>query len=89
MSTAGYLSLTDADREAMLEAIGVASLDELFAQIPSGVRFDRELDVPGALPEAALVRRMEELAARNAAAVRADEHGGLSFGSRRCGKAAK
>ena len=65
VSTAGYLSLTDADREAMLEAIGVASLDELFAQIPEGVRFGRELDVPGALPEAALVRHLEELAARN------------------------
>ena len=66
MSTAGYLSLTEADREAMLEAIGIASLDELFEQIPDAVRFDRELDVPGALPEAALVRRLEELAARNA-----------------------
>ena len=56
MSTAGYLSLTDADREAMLAAIGVASLDELFEQIPAGVRFDRELDVPAALPESELVR---------------------------------
>ena len=45
----GYLSLTDADREAMLEAIGVASVDELFAQIPAGVRFERALDVPPAL----------------------------------------
>ena len=34
MSSAGYLSLTDADRDAMLEAIGVASLEELFEQIP-------------------------------------------------------
>ena len=66
MSTAGYLSLTDADREAMLEAIGVASLEELFEQIPAGVRFDRELDVPAALPESELVRAFEELAARNA-----------------------
>ena len=66
MSTSGYLSLTDADREAMLEAIGVDSLEALFDQIPPGVRFDRELDVPEALPEAALVRRLEELAARNA-----------------------
>ena len=66
MSTVGYLSLTDADREAMLEAIGIASLEELFEQIPSGVRFDRALDVPEALPESALVRRFEELAARNA-----------------------
>src|SRR5262245_26784821 len=66
MSTAGYLSLTDADHRAMLEAIGVASLDELFAQIPEGVRLGRDLDVPEALPEAALVRHLGELAARNA-----------------------
>ena len=66
MSTEGYLSLTDADREAMLEAIGVGSIEELFEQIPEGVRFGRELDVPDALPEAALVAHFEELAARNA-----------------------
>ena len=66
MSTAGYLSLTDADRDAMLEAIGVSSIDDLFEQIPEAVRFGRELDVPEALPEAALVRHLEELAARNA-----------------------
>ena len=36
--TAGYLSLTERDREEMLAAIGVASMDELFAQIPAGVR---------------------------------------------------
>ena len=66
LDTSGYLSLTEADREAMLEAIGVASLDELFEQIPQGVPLRRQLDVPEALPEAALVRRMEDLAARNA-----------------------
>ena len=66
MSTAGYLSLTDADRQAMLEAIGVTSLEELFEQIPTGVRFDRELDVPEALTESALVRAFGELADRNA-----------------------
>jgi glycine cleavage system P protein (glycine dehydrogenase) subunit 1 len=61
-----YLSLTDADREAMLATIGVSSIDELFRDIPSGMRFDRSLDVPPALPEADLQRHMEELAARNA-----------------------
>jgi glycine dehydrogenase subunit 1 len=66
VSTKGYLSLTDADREAMLEAIGVSSIDELFDEIPERVRFDRQLDVPEALPEAALVRHFEELASRNA-----------------------
>ena len=52
MST--YLSLTDADRDAMLEAIGVASIDELFRDIPAGVRYGRELDVAPALSEAEL-----------------------------------
>jgi glycine dehydrogenase subunit 1 len=60
-----YLSLTPADREAMLDAIGVASVDELFRDIPAGVRFGRELDVPPALAEADLTRHLEELAAKN------------------------
>ena len=55
----GYLSLTDADRAEMLAAIGVSSIDELFEQIPPGVRFDRELDVPPALPEPELVRHLD------------------------------
>jgi len=63
--SSGYLSLTDADREEMLAAIGVSSVDELFEQVPVGVRLDRELDVPPALGEAELVRHIEELAARN------------------------
>ena len=66
MSTAGYLSLTQADLAAMLEAIGVESIDALFEQIPEGVRLGRTLDVPPALPEAALVRHLEELASKNA-----------------------
>ena len=64
--TAGYLSLTERDREQMLAAIGVSTMDELFAQIPEGVRFARALDVPPALTEAELVRHLEELAAKNA-----------------------
>jgi glycine dehydrogenase subunit 1 len=60
-----YLSITDADREAMLEAIGVSSIDELFEQVPPGVRLGRELDVPPALGESELARHVEELAARN------------------------
>jgi glycine dehydrogenase subunit 1 len=62
----GYLSLTDADREAMLAAIGVSSVDELFEQISPGVRFERALDLPPPLGEPELVRHVEELAARNA-----------------------
>jgi glycine dehydrogenase subunit 1 len=61
-----FLSLTSEDREAMLAAIGVATVEELFRDIPAGVRLDRELALPPALPEAELSRHLEELAAKNA-----------------------
>jgi glycine dehydrogenase subunit 1 len=60
-----FLSLTDEDREAMLGAIGVASIDELFEQVPEGVRLRRDLDLEPALSEPELVAHMEELASRN------------------------
>jgi glycine dehydrogenase subunit 1 len=60
-----YLSLTDADREAMLDAIGISSIDELFRDIPEAVRLERELDLEPALSEQELVAHLSELAARN------------------------
>jgi glycine cleavage system P protein (glycine dehydrogenase) subunit 1 len=60
-----YLSLTDADREQMLAAIGVDSVDELFRDIPEGVRLARQLDLEPALSEPELVAHLGELAARN------------------------
>jgi len=61
-----HLSVTDSDREEMLGAIGVSSVDELFEQVPAGVRLGRPLDLEPALSEPELVRHLEELAARNA-----------------------
>ncbi len=49
----------------MLAAIGVSSVEELFREIPAGVRFGRELAVAPALSEAELTRHLEELAAKN------------------------
>ena len=60
-----YLALTDADRDAMLEEIGVSSIEELFADLPPGVRLDRELQLPPALTEQELTAYFEELAAAN------------------------
>jgi len=60
-----YLSLTDADRDAMLAEIGIDSVEELFADIPGGVRFGRDLDLEPPLSEPELQRHLEELAARN------------------------
>jgi glycine cleavage system P protein (glycine dehydrogenase) subunit 1 len=60
-----HLSLTDADREEMLAAVDVASIEELFRDIPEGVRFDRELDIDPALSEPEIVAHLTELAERN------------------------
>src|SRR5213596_3590584 len=60
-----YLSLTERDREGMLAAIGVSSMEELFRDIPTAVRFGRELDLDPPLSEQELTRHLEELAARN------------------------
>ena len=60
-----FLSLTDADREAMLATIGVESVDELFEQVPQGVRLGRALELEPALSEPEIVAHLEELAARN------------------------
>jgi len=61
-----YLALTEADREAMLETIGVSSVEELFADLPVGVRLGRELELPPALSEQELTAYFESLAAENA-----------------------
>jgi glycine dehydrogenase subunit 1 len=60
-----FLSLTEQDREQMLETIGVDSIDELFEQIPEGVRLGRALDLEPGLSEPELVAHLTELAARN------------------------
>ena len=62
----GFLSVTDGDREAMLDTIGVSSVDELFEQIPEGVRFDRGLDLEPPLSEQELVEHLSALAVKNA-----------------------
>jgi glycine dehydrogenase subunit 1 len=61
-----YLALTDADRDAMLETIGLSSIEELFEELPAAVRLGRELDLPPALSEQELTAYFEELASMNA-----------------------
>jgi glycine dehydrogenase subunit 1 len=60
-----YTSATDADREAMLERIGAASIDELFADIPASVRLDRPIDLPAGKAEQEVYAHLRALAARN------------------------
>jgi glycine dehydrogenase subunit 1 len=61
-----FSSLTDADRDRMLQTIGVPSVEALFADIPEAVRMSLPLDLEPALTEQELVAHLAELAARNA-----------------------
>src|SRR6266508_4488966 len=49
----------------MLAAIGVSSIEDLFREIPAGVRFQGRLNLEPALSEPELVAHLAELAARN------------------------
>ena len=50
-----YLPKSPAERQQMLEAIGAASIDELFSVIPSEYRLDRDLAVPPQHAESEIV----------------------------------
>ena len=64
-----YLPLTDDDRAAMLDVIGVASIDALFADVPDAARLDAPIEgLPSHAGEAAVDRHMTRLAARNLSA---------------------
>jgi len=61
-----YLPHTETDVEQMLERIGVASVEELFAGIPDSCRLQRELKLPEARSEAEAMKELQRLAATNA-----------------------
>jgi glycine dehydrogenase subunit 1 len=63
-----YVLNTGPDQKAMLDKIGAASLEELFAFIPASVRLNRPLQVPPALCEIDLQQHMVELAKDNKSA---------------------
>jgi glycine dehydrogenase subunit 1 len=52
----------------MLAAIGAASIDELFADVPEGVRLGRPLDLPDGKPEQEVYAQLRDLAAQNVSA---------------------
>jgi glycine dehydrogenase subunit 1 len=62
-----YLPLTDSDRRAMLAKIGVASVDELFRDVPGPAR-DARFALPAHAGEMDVERALTALAAQNTAA---------------------
>ncbi|MBC8016211.1 MAG: aminomethyl-transferring glycine dehydrogenase subunit GcvPA [Sporomusaceae bacterium] len=61
-----YLPHTEEDRRAMLAAIGVEKVEELFCDIPAQLRLNRPLQLPAALSELDLVNSLGQLASLNA-----------------------
>jgi glycine dehydrogenase subunit 1 len=61
-----YLPMTEEDKRAMLETIGVSSVDELFNDIPEKVRFKGEYNIKAAKSETALMKELFKMASRNA-----------------------
>ena len=59
-----YSPHTEADRARMLEAVGVASVDDLFADVPAAVRAGA-WDVPSPLAEQEVRAELTRLAGRN------------------------
>jgi glycine dehydrogenase subunit 1 len=60
-----YVSATSDDRREMLAAIGVSSIEELFADIPQALRLGRELALDAGLSEQEVYDELRALAARN------------------------
>ncbi len=63
-----YLPHTDQDRADMLARIGVAHVDELFADVPQAVMIEGLVDLPRRASEMSVERTVAAMAARNIAA---------------------
>ncbi|MCA1909117.1 MAG: aminomethyl-transferring glycine dehydrogenase subunit GcvPA [Magnetospirillum sp.] len=63
-----YLPHTDADRRAMLAAIGAKDVDSLFRDVPAAARLDQPVDLPAGLSEMAVERAFTRMAGHNLSA---------------------
>tara|TARA_B100001750_G_scaffold11904_1_gene8666 strand:+ start:449 stop:733 length:285 start_codon:yes stop_codon:yes gene_type:complete len=60
-----YTQLNIAQKQEMLDTIGVDSIDDLFSIIPDSIRCHAGLDLSPALSELELQRRLSEMASQN------------------------
>src|SRR5580698_9222777 len=60
-----YLPKSPADRQSMLKAIGLRSVDELFAPIPAEYRLSRDLKVPRQMAESEIVDYFRQCSREN------------------------
>ncbi len=62
-----YLPKSPADREQMVRAIGIQSVDDLFSHIPAEYRLKRDLKVPRQMAESEIIDYFRQRAETNAA----------------------
>ena len=60
-----YVPNTKEQRQDMLKAIGLSSMEDLFVDIPQEVRLKGELEIPRGKSELEVIREMEDLAGKN------------------------
>src|SRR5438105_4060632 len=60
-----YLPKSPADREAMLEAIGARSINDLFEPIPGQYRLKRDLKVPRQMAESEIMDWFDQCSREN------------------------
>src|SRR5690625_4888925 len=61
-----YLPMTEDDKQAMLDEIGIASTEELFSDIPKEIRFNGEYNLKAPPSEYDLKKELSTLANKNA-----------------------
>ncbi|WAH38990.1 aminomethyl-transferring glycine dehydrogenase subunit GcvPA [Alicyclobacillus dauci] len=65
MNQFGYIPHTEADRKAMLEALGIENTEALFGDIPADIRLQNPLPIERAMSELELSRHLQKLADKN------------------------
>ena len=65
-----FIPHTEADTAAMLQVLGVSSVDDLLAHVPAGLRTRAGINLPTGMGELEVVAAVSALAARNPAADR-------------------
>ncbi|UCF78118.1 MAG: aminomethyl-transferring glycine dehydrogenase subunit GcvPA [Candidatus Eiseniibacteriota bacterium] len=60
-----YVGRSEAERKEMLHAIGVGSMEDLLDPVPAALRAKARIELPGAMSELDVRRRLRELSLRN------------------------
>ena len=60
-----FLPHTNEDIQQMLERIGIKSLEELYAEVPEGLRFKEDYDIPDTMSELEIRAFFEKLGQKN------------------------